>query len=606
MAYDLIARLKLVDNLSQPIRRAIGNMRGMKTETDAVSRSIHESNKATNMWRDSNGKLRDEMGRFASAGNRYSGTFDKMGASASGLRGNISGLHSSLIGLAGAYAAVSGGRKLFDVTVASAAKTEMEQAVIKALFNNTKKADEWFNYVEQRAKDSALFSMDDFLKSSKAYIPMTKDLNQLRQLTALTERLAASNPAEGMGGASFAMRELMSGDTESIVDRFNLPRQWVNEIKGKSGQEFIDAVDKLLNRMGFTDKFLVDISNTSIAKYNQLSEKIRLAFKDMGVEGLERAKPILDRLDAMMEDGKFKGIQDFGSEMIVKAMEATERAVVSFDKFMTRIQSDEEWKKMSIGDKLIRLTEEGMDSLNEWLANGGSDKISKSIKPIAETALGIGAAVGKGILEGFIEYTKENPLSGAIIGGLAAMKIAGGATLLAAASSGTAIGVALVGAAAAAITAGLSVAVDKALDYVENRKKEREELKDSPTARAFDVLENHPKDEPLYPNTTLSPQKPVGSWTKIKRWWAAEIDPILPPNMRSHYNGIASVPYDNYPALLHKGEEVVPSTKAGKGNGNITIAKLADQIIIREEADIDRIGEAIVRKLEEAGANMAT
>ncbi|MCP1354667.1 hypothetical protein [Aneurinibacillus migulanus] len=596
MAYDLIARLKLVDNLSQPIRRAIGNMRGMKTETDAVSRSIHESNKATNLWRDSNGKLRDEMGRFASTGNRYSGTFDKMGASVSGLRGNISGLHSSLIGLAGAYAAVEGGRKLFDATVASAARTEMEQAVITALFNNTKKADEWFNYVEQRAKDSALFSMDDFLKSSKAYIPMTKDLGQLRQLTALTERLAASNPMQGMEGASFSIREMMSGDAQSLVERFNLPRKWVNEIKGKSGQEFIDAMDRLLNRMGFTDKFLADISDTGIAKYNQLAEKIRLAFKDMGVEGLERAKPILDRIDGMLEDGKFKGIQDFGSEMIVKAMEATERAVVSFDKFMTRIQSDEEWKKMSIGDKLIRLTEEGMDSLNEWLANGGSDKISKSIKPIAETALGIGAAVGKGILDGFIDYAKENPLSGAIIGGLVAMKIAGGPTLLAAASSGTAIGVALASAAAIAITAGLVEAVNKAMEYVEKRNEERGNLQSTPLGRGYNRELDTPDDQPMYQSGNMTPYEPT-LWDKTKNWFS---------NAFSNYNGIDSVPYDGYKAILHKGEKVVPSTEVGKGNGNITIAKLADQIIVREEADIDRIGEAIVRKLEEAGANMAT
>ena len=37
---------------------------------------------------------------------------------------------------------------------------------------------------------------------------------------------------------------------------------------------------------------------------------------------------------------------------------------------------------------------------------------------------------------------------------------------------------------------------------------------------------------------------------------------------------------------------------------NITIAKLADTIIVREEADIDRIGEAVANKVVTAAKNL--
>ncbi|MEZ2660589.1 hypothetical protein [Aneurinibacillus aneurinilyticus] len=599
MAYELTAKLKLVDEMSQPIRRAIGHVIGMRKETDAVAKAVKGANKEQKLFHQEQRNLRDSMGKFNSEGRQYNSFFDKFNKNVSSAKGHVTGLHGTILGLAGAYAAVGSSRKIFDATVASAARTEMEQAVIKALFNNTKKSDEWFKWIEQRAKDSAMFSMDDFLSASKAYIPMTKDLDQLRRLTALTERLAASNQAEGMGGASFAMRELMSGDTESIVDRFNLPRQWVNEIKGKSGQEFIDGVDKLLNRMGFTERFLDEISNTSIAKYNQLAEKIRLAFKDMGVEGLERAKPILDRLNAMLEDGKFKGIQDFGSDAIAKAMEATERAVVSFDKFMTRIQSDEEWKKMSIGDKLIRLTEEGMGTLNDWLAKGGSDKIARAVKPVAETAIGVGAAIGKGVFDGFVDFAKNNPMSATIITALGAMKVSSGPLWLAAGAAGSAIGGFLVTAAAAAITAGLSYAVIKALDDAEERAEKRKYLLDTPLGRGYNKELETPDDQPMYQSGSMTEYKP-STWEKTKNWFSSVFT-----NPFSHYNGIDSVPYDNYPAILHKGEKVVPSTEVRKGDKpNVTIN--VNGMVVREEADIDRIGAAIVRKLEEAGANMAT
>lgn len=37
----------------------------------------------------------------------------------------------------------------------------------------------------------------------------------------------------------------------------------------------------------------------------------------------------------------------------------------------------------------------------------------------------------------------------------------------------------------------------------------------------------------------------------------------------------------------------------------VTVAKLADQIIVREDADIDRIGEAVAKRVVQAARNMA-
>lgn len=41
-----------------------------------------------------------------------------------------------------------------------------------------------------------------------------------------------------------------------------------------------------------------------------------------------------------------------------------------------------------------------------------------------------------------------------------------------------------------------------------------------------------------------------------------------------------------------------------KKNLSVTVAKLADSIIVREESDIDKIAEAIVRKIEQTSGNM--
>lgn len=76
--------------------------------------------------------------------------------------------------------------------------------------------------------------------------------------------------------------------------------------------------------------------------------------------------------------------------------------------------------------------------------------------------------------------------------------------------------------------------------------------------------------------------------------------------VKGHAAGLRYVPYDNYPALLHRGEAVLPRREADKyraGAGSVTVAKLADTIIVREEADIDRIVKTLERKLRLAAAN---
>lgn len=68
---------------------------------------------------------------------------------------------------------------------------------------------------------------------------------------------------------------------------------------------------------------------------------------------------------------------------------------------------------------------------------------------------------------------------------------------------------------------------------------------------------------------------------------------------RKHAAGLKRVPYDGYVAELHEGERVLTRVEADKrSGGSVTIAKLADQIVVREEADIDKIARALVRNMQ--------
>lgn len=51
-------------------------------------------------------------------------------------------------------------------------------------------------------------------------------------------------------------------------------------------------------------------------------------------------------------------------------------------------------------------------------------------------------------------------------------------------------------------------------------------------------------------------------------------------------------------------ESIRMAKQEAKKNLSVTVAKLADSIIVREESDIDKIAEAIVRKIEQTSGNM--
>lgn len=67
----------------------------------------------------------------------------------------------------------------------------------------------------------------------------------------------------------------------------------------------------------------------------------------------------------------------------------------------------------------------------------------------------------------------------------------------------------------------------------------------------------------------------------------------------SHAFGLNRVPYDGYPAMLHENERVLTANQARQqdagGTGNVTIA--GGNYYIREEADIDKVAEALAKKI---------
>lgn len=75
----------------------------------------------------------------------------------------------------------------------------------------------------------------------------------------------------------------------------------------------------------------------------------------------------------------------------------------------------------------------------------------------------------------------------------------------------------------------------------------------------------------------------------------------------SHATGLNYVPYNGYVAELHEGERVLTAQQnrtMANGFGGVQISKLAETIVVREEADIDKIANALARKIHQVAFNM--
>lgn len=167
----------------------------------------------------------------------------------------------------------------------------------------TGSAAETASILEWVRKESALtpFSFQDMATAAAALQPATRTANaSLEELIKTAEILAASNPAEGLEGASFALREALSGDYTSLAERFNISRNSINRFKDE-GLEGLDLVNAAMQELGLSADLVAAMAATTQGRWSTFQDTLQnLAatatqpiFDAMG-EGLAYLQPLLD------------------------------------------------------------------------------------------------------------------------------------------------------------------------------------------------------------------------------------------------------------------------------------------------------------------------
>jgi hypothetical protein len=165
---------------------------------------------------------------------------------------------------------------------------EQATAKINAFTKDQAKTAEILAHVKNEAAKTQ-FSFVELADAAGMLIPASKLSGvALNDLIKQAEVLAAISPEQGLSGAAFSLREALSGDFVSIVERFNLPRQRLNELK-EQGVPAIDAIRTALQEMGIDYDLVSKQGETTAARWSQITDQ-------MGMLAGKMAEPIFGKV----------------------------------------------------------------------------------------------------------------------------------------------------------------------------------------------------------------------------------------------------------------------------------------------------------------------
>lgn len=227
-------------------------------------------------------------------------------AGVNGLIGKLTALVST------AYLA----KKAFDFlwdAIQTGAKQQVQRNTFASLMKNQQLGTDLYNFISAYAKKSAL-DRENLASATTSFLAFTHDVNQLQQLLNLTQRLYMFNPEQGAEGAVFALKEVLTGQTMSLKNRFNM-----NGISAEQIQKFaqrgdiagtIKYLDQVFNRFGATQG-VVDANFHSLTVQAQLfKSNLMSAIGDESNGAVQTLSATFQQLNADMDAGKFQPFFD--------------------------------------------------------------------------------------------------------------------------------------------------------------------------------------------------------------------------------------------------------------------------------------------------------
>lgn len=614
------ARLSEMERNARRTSRSMDELRGgtrrVGTETDRSERSYRQLNSRLSESGGRFSRLHDWLRRNNSEIDRSPGMLSRMGSGFSRMASQagsdlsrLGGGLSSVLGILGGIttAALGAGTAIagiaikgtWDNIIKPAMDVESTKLQINALSGSPEKGSEIYKMSKDFGMQS-VYDNEEIMNGTFSFMQNTKDTDQLREMLKIAQRLATLNKEEGFRGASFSLKEAMSGDIQSIAEVFNVSKKTLREngFDGKADwQTNLQAVDTTLNDIGIDDKFVEEIGKSTPAQLAKMQKNVKSSFSAMGMGMLEELNPAFRKVNALFEDKK--GLTKFTQAMSDKFQEALQDVFGFGDGINITWKDITEWSENTFNGVKDIITSLG-DTFTSTMELFSGEDLSgpkEAFQSFGDVLSGIASTIDT-INDGIKAMKKVDEASDSWFGGINDMN----ESLYGDSSYGL-------------LTGWTKPFVDKfsghalGLSYVprDNYKANLHEGE-----RVLTRVENRE-----YTKMLSRPKRANDPYTTtMERPIADSAAPYFSPNEQgnyrmlldgSHANGISYVPKNDYKANLHEGERVLTKqenrdyTKAGAVQGKGDVIITGNTFNVRNDSDIDAIGEKILMRLQATG-----
>lgn len=251
----------------------------------------------------------------AAALNLIIGVVDKASAPLKSITGGLSTLGKIAGGVALGGVAALGAGLVKGASAGLSFNNSMEQATarINAFTKDSEATAKILDMVRDRAARTP-FAFEEMANAAAALGPAAKQAGvPLEDLIAQAEILAASNPAEGLEGGVFSLKEALSGDFVSIVERFNLPKQRLKELKDE-GVPALEAISIAMKEMGLDADLVSNMANTAAGRWSTLVDTFTTLASTITAPIFEGVSSGMGELQKML-DANMPTIQEFAKTL---------------------------------------------------------------------------------------------------------------------------------------------------------------------------------------------------------------------------------------------------------------------------------------------------
>lgn len=231
----------------------------------------------------------------------------------SSLGGKISGWLGGSLKTAAGFLTAQVATKAFRAAISELNQTviglnstmEDARARIFSFVKSGELADDILRAIREEA-DKTPFAFVAMAEAVGGLIPSARLANEpLMDLVRTAEILAAANPAQGLSGAAFALREAVAGDFMSVINRFDLPRYYINKLK-EEGVPNLEIVRRAMSMMGYDMDLVSNMSETLRGRWDRWMDSMDSVRRALTQPLFDQLKLGLTDLSAMFDDNKDK------------------------------------------------------------------------------------------------------------------------------------------------------------------------------------------------------------------------------------------------------------------------------------------------------------